>query len=55
MEAARAYAMGRNSVWMEMGPKCPLTDAELRNHWLDGRRHAQAELRLDADAEWDEE
>ncbi len=55
MEPHVAYAKGRNSVWMEMGPdSCRLT-GEARKWWFLGRRDAKAELKLDMDTEWDGE
>lgn len=54
MEPHEAYAMGRNSVWYEQGPRCPLT-GELSRHWKDGRRDALREVELDNDTEWDED
>ena len=50
-----AFYMGRNSVWYEM-PKSGRNEfkaAEDFNSYLRGRKSAQAELRLDADTEWD--
>lgn len=52
-EAHIAYAKGRNSVWNEMGPECPFTDAEGKKWFKLGRQSAKAELKLDADTEWD--
>lgn len=50
-----AYATGRNSVWMERGPSCPFTHPKEVEFFKAGRRDALADLRLDADTEWDDE
>lgn len=47
-----AYYRGRNSVWNGTGRKKEV-DASLQAEFDAGRRHAQAEERLDADTEWD--
>lgn len=54
-QISRAYGYGKQSVWMGLANVCPFTAAEEVTSWAQGRRDAKAELRLDADAEWDGE
>lgn len=52
-DAVKAYYAGRNAVWNESGfhpEDAPGFEAEYRR----GYRNAAAEIRLDADTEWDE-
>jgi hypothetical protein len=48
-----AYYQGKNAVWNETG-RIRLASRELQRHFDQGYRDAQAEQRLDADAEWDQ-
>ena len=50
-----AFYMGRNSVWREeaTAPRSMFKSEKDWTEYLAGRREAQAEVRLDADTEWD--
>lgn len=55
-EITKAYYKGRNSVWNQdakAGRSEFGSDAEFESYKR-GRRHAQAEERLDMDTEWDD-
>jgi len=47
-----AYYAGRAAA--DFGGKCEFADPALRASWKRGWRHMRSEMRLDADAEWDD-
>jgi hypothetical protein len=52
-EAVKAYYMGRNDVWNGF-PREPERAGRFQAEYKQGWRDAAAEMRLDADTEWDD-
>jgi ribosome modulation factor len=53
-EQRRAYYAGRETAFRrQKANACPYTQGDLYTAWQQGFRDAAAELRLDADTEWD--